>query len=113
MELIQFIKGYSEGLLHEDGRPKMLTLKDWPHRSPWEEFILCQRPEFLTNLPLVEFIHPKWGLLNLAAKLPHDTVQTEAGPKIYISYGTNHELGRGDPVTNLRINMGDLVSCYI
>lgn len=109
IELAQFIKGYSEGLTHEDGWPKMLLLKDWPPPSAWEEFILCQRPEFLTNLPLVEFIHSKWGLLNLAAKLPHDTIQTEAGPKIYISYGTKDELDRGDPVTNLRINMGDLV----
>jgi len=87
----------------------MLMLRDWPPPSAWEEFILCQRPEFLTNLPLVEFIHSKWGLLNLAAKLPHDTMQTEAGPKIYISYGTHDELGRGDPVSNLCINMGDLV----
>ncbi|KAJ6828384.1 lysine-specific demethylase JMJ25 [Iris pallida] len=110
VELAQFIKGYSEGLKHEDGWPKMLKLKDWPLPNALEEFLLCQRPEFLSNLPMVEFIHPKWGLLNLAAKLPHGTMQTEAGPKIYISYGTKRELGRGDPVTNLRVNMGDQVN---
>ncbi|KAJ6853781.1 lysine-specific demethylase JMJ25 [Iris pallida] len=109
VELAQFIKGYSEGLRHEDGWPKMLSLKDWPQSNALEEFLLCQRPEFLSNLPMVEFIHPKWGLLNLAAKLPHGTMQTQAGPKIYISYGTKTELGRGDPVTNLHVNMGDQV----
>ncbi|ONK54928.1 uncharacterized protein A4U43_UnF9610 [Asparagus officinalis] len=109
IELSQFIKGYSEGLINEDGRPKMLMLRDWPAPNAWEEFIMCQRPEFLTNLPFIEFIHSKWGLLNLAAKLPHESTQTEAGPKIYISYGTRNELGGGDPVTKLHMNMGDLV----
>jgi [histone H3]-dimethyl-L-lysine9 demethylase len=47
----------------------MLKLKEWPHPSVLE-FLLCQRPEFIVNFPLVDFIHPRWGLLNLAAKLP-------------------------------------------
>nr|XP_029120456.1 lysine-specific demethylase JMJ25 isoform X2 [Elaeis guineensis] len=109
IELNQFIKGYSEGRKHEDGWPQMLKLKDWPPPSTLEEFLLCHRPEFLVNFPLVEFIHSKWGILNLVAKLPHDTLQTEVAPKLFIAYGTHEELGRGDSVANLQINMVDQV----
>ncbi|KAI0511395.1 hypothetical protein KFK09_012025 [Dendrobium nobile] len=108
IELSQFIKGYSKGFKDESGCPKMLKLKDWPPPSALEEFLLCHRPEFLSNFPLVEFIHSKWGLLNLVSKLPHDTLQSEAVPKIFITYGTCKELGRGDPVTKLQINMSDM-----
>lgn len=104
------MKGYSEGLVREDGSLQMLKLKDWPSPSASEEFLLYQRPEFISKLPLLEYIHSKLGLLNVAAKLPHYSLQNDAGPKIYISYGTYQELGKGDSVTNLHIKMRDMVS---
>lgn len=104
------MKGYSEGRLHENGWPQMLKLKDWPSPSASEEFFLYQRPEFISKVPFLEFIHSKWGLLNVAAKLPHYSLQNDVGPKILISYGLSKELGRGDSVTNLHMNMRDMVS---
>lgn len=89
----------------------MLKLKDWPSPSASEEFLLYQRPEFISKLPLLEYIHSKWGLLNVAAKLPHYSLQNDVGPKIFISYGTYEELGRGNSVTNLHFNIRDMVSC--
>ena len=89
IELSQFIKGYSEGRICEDGSLQMLKLKDWPSPSASEEFLLYQRPEFISKLPLLEYIHSRLGLLNVAAKLPHYSLQNDVGPKIYISYGTN------------------------
>lgn len=109
IELGQFMKGYSEGRLRENGFPQMLKLKDWPSPSASEEFFLYQRPEFISNFPFLEFIHSKWGLLNVAAKLPHYSLQNDVGPKIFISYGLSEELGRGDSVTNLHLNMRDMV----
>ncbi|KAJ8549614.1 hypothetical protein K7X08_033321 [Anisodus acutangulus] len=109
IQIGQFIRGYSEGRIHENGWPEMLKLKDWPSPSASEEFLLYQRPEFISKLPLLEFIHSKWGLLNVAAKLPHYSLQNDVGPKILISYGMYEELGRGDSVNNLHINMRDLV----
>ncbi|CAN4078997.1 unnamed protein product [Withania somnifera] len=109
IQIGQFIRGYSEGRIHENGWPEMLKLKDWPSPSASEEFLLYQRPEFISKLPLLEFIHSKWGLLNVAAKLPHYSLQNDVGPKIFISYGMYEELGRGDSVNNLHINMRDLV----
>jgi [histone H3]-dimethyl-L-lysine9 demethylase len=109
IELKQFIKGYSDGDMGRDGH-SMLKLKEWPQPSILEEFLLCQRPEFIVNFPLVDFIHPRWGLLNLAAKLPLDTLQPEVGMKLLVAHGSRKELGNGDSVTNLMINMGDVVS---
>ncbi|XP_068663362.1 E3 ubiquitin-protein ligase JMJ24-like isoform X2 [Aristolochia californica] len=109
IEVGQFFKGYSEGCLSRDGARHMLKLKDWPHPSALEEFLYYQRPEFISKLPLLEYIHSKWGLLNLAAKLPHDSLQADVGPKLFIAYGTSEELGRGDSVINLHVNMGDVV----
>ncbi|KAK4711239.1 hypothetical protein R3W88_005752 [Solanum pinnatisectum] len=109
IQIGQFIRGYSEGRIHENGSPEMLKLKDWPSPSASEEFLLYQRPEFISKLPLLEFIHSKWGLLNVAAKLPHYSLQNDVGPKIFLSYGMYEELGKGDSVNNLHINMRDLV----
>lgn len=109
IKLNQFIKGYSDGHKREDGKLAMLKLKEWPPASVLEEFLLCQRPEFIINFPLVDFIHSKWGFLNLAAKLPPDALQSEVGLKLLIAYGRQQELGKGDSVTNLMIKMGDAV----
>ncbi|KAM1468281.1 hypothetical protein ACFX13_034115 [Malus domestica] len=109
IELSQFMKGYSKGRINENGMPEMLKLIDWPSPSASEEFLLYQRPEFISKLPLLEYIHSKFGLLNVAAKLPHYSLQNEVGPKIFISYGTCEELGRHNSVINLHFNMRDMV----
>ena len=91
----------------------MLKLKDWPSPSASEEFLLFQRPEFISKLPLLEYIHSKWGLLNVAAKLPHYSLQNDVGPKIFISYGMDEELGGiGDSVNNLHFSTRDMVSYF-
>ncbi|EMS68276.1 Lysine-specific demethylase 3B [Triticum urartu] len=109
IKLNQFIKGYSDGHKGEDGKLIMLKLKDWPPVSVLEEFLLCQRPEFIVNFPLVDFIHSKWGFLNLAAKLPPDALQSEVGLKLLIAYGRQQQPGKSDSVTNLMVKMGDVV----
>ncbi|KAL4563164.1 hypothetical protein LXL04_027199 [Taraxacum kok-saghyz] len=106
IELGEFIKGYSEGRIRKNGQPEILLLKNWPSPSASEEFLLYQRPEFITKLPFLEYIHSKWGLLNLAAKLPHYSLQNDVGPKILISYGTNSQ---PHSVNMLRVNMRDVV----
>lgn len=109
IKLNQFIKGYSDGHKGEDGKLMMLKLKEWPPVSVLEEFLLCQRPEFIVNFPLVDFIHSKWGFLNLAAKLPPDALQSEVGLKLLIAYGRQQETDKNDSVTNLMVKMGDVV----
>ncbi|GAU29348.1 hypothetical protein TSUD_31540 [Trifolium subterraneum] len=53
IELGQFMKGYSEGCILENGSPQLLKLKDWPSPSASEEFLLYQRPDFISKLPLL------------------------------------------------------------
>ncbi|XP_022892323.1 lysine-specific demethylase JMJ25 [Olea europaea var. sylvestris] len=105
----EFIQGYFDGRINENGWPQLLKLKDWPSPSASEEFLLYQRPDFISKLPLLEFFHSKWGLLNVAAKLPHYSLQNDVGLKIFISYGTVEELGQGDSTNNLHLNMRDMV----
>lgn len=109
IELGQFLKGYAEGRVRENGLPEMLKLKDWPSPIASEEFLIYQRPEFISKIPLIEFIHSKWGLLNVAAKLPHYSLQNDVGPIIHISYGTYEEVGKGDSVNRMHVNMRDMV----
>ncbi|CAA6654256.1 unnamed protein product [Spirodela intermedia] len=108
IELRKFIKGYMDGCVDKYGFPEILKLKDWPSENDVEEFLLCQRPEFLSKLPLLEYFHPKWGLLNLTAKLPHDSAPSDAGPKFLIACGGIEE-NNYVSVLNLRINIGDMV----
>ncbi|KAG8365491.1 hypothetical protein BUALT_Bualt18G0110300 [Buddleja alternifolia] len=109
IELEEFMKGYFDGRVDENGQPQLLKLKDWPSPSASEEFLLYQRPDFISKIPLLEFIHSKWGLLNVAAKLPHYSLQNDVGPKIFISYGKVEEIGESDSKDNIHLNMRDMV----
>lgn len=104
------MKGYFEGRVSGKGEVQLLKLKDWPTPSSSEEFLLYERPDFISRLPLLEFIHYKWGLLNVAAKLPHYSLQNDVGPKIYFSYGAPEENGHCDSTNNLHLNVRDMVS---
>ncbi|KAF3322818.1 lysine-specific demethylase JMJ25 [Carex littledalei] len=103
IELAEFLRGYSERNMLQRGEltRQILRLTGWPSATILEEFLVCQRPEFLVNFPLIDFIHSKWGVINLPSKLPHDSSMPEMGPGLSVSYGNS--------VTNLQVNMCDVV----
>ncbi|EOA37568.1 hypothetical protein CARUB_v10011895mg [Capsella rubella] len=110
VRLGEFTKAYRDGKNQETGLPLLWKLKDWPSPSASEEFIFYQRPEFIRRFPFLEYIHPRLGLLNVAAKLPHYSLQNDAGPKIYVSCGTYQEIGAGDSLTSsIHYSMRDMV----
>ncbi|XP_024008337.1 lysine-specific demethylase JMJ25 isoform X2 [Eutrema salsugineum] len=109
VRLGEFTKAYGDGRNQETGLPLLWKLKDWPSPSASEEFIFYQRPEFIRRFPFLEYIHPRLGLLNVAAKLPHYSLQNDAGPKICVSCGTYKETGAGDSFTSIHYSMRDMV----
>ncbi|KAJ0235949.1 hypothetical protein HA466_0259740 [Hirschfeldia incana] len=109
VRLGEFIKAYGDGRNQVTGLPISWKLKDWPSPSASEEFIFNQRPEFIRRFPFLEYIHPRLGLLNVAAKMPHYSLQNDTGPKVIVSCGTSKETDADDLLASIHYSMRDMV----
>ncbi|XP_074303478.1 lysine-specific demethylase JMJ29-like [Silene latifolia] len=105
-----FFTSYTSGEFDSHNWPVILKLKDWPPDVLFEEHLPRHGAEFIRALPYKEYTHPRDGVLNLAALLPDDYLKPDLGPKTYIAYGFQQELGRGDSVTKLHCDMSDAVN---
>ncbi|XP_029126697.1 lysine-specific demethylase JMJ25-like isoform X3 [Cajanus cajan] len=85
----------------------MLKLKDWPLSNLFEQRIPRHCMEFISALPYKEYTHPRSGFLNLATKLPEESLKPDFGTNRYVAYGFPEELVRGDSVTKLHCGMLD------
>ncbi|CAA0839549.1 transcription factor jumonji (jmjC) domain-containing protein, partial [Striga hermonthica] len=106
----KFFSGYSKCQFDSYGWPQILKLKDWPPSNLFEERLPRHGAEFISCLPFKDYTHPRHGYLNLAVKLPEESLKPDMGPKTYIAYGLSPELGRGDSVTKLHCDMSDAVN---
>ena len=105
----QFFDGYATGRMHRSGWPELLKLKDWPPSAHFHHRLPRHGAEFLSSLPFHAYCHPDSGPLNLAAAFPEGSLRPDMGPKTYIAYGVRGELGLGDSVTKLHLDMSDAV----
>lgn len=105
----QFFLGYMKGRFDRQDWPQILKLKDWPPSTMFDKHLPRHDAEFTYCLPFKEYTHPHDGPLNLAVRLPKNTLKPDMGPKTYIAYGCDQELGRGDSVTKLHCDMSDAV----
>ncbi|KAK0600662.1 hypothetical protein LWI29_017233 [Acer saccharum] len=110
INICEFFNGYTDGRYDKELWPQILKLKDWPPSNLFEERLARHNAEFLCFLPFKEYTHPQRGLLNLATKLPKESLKPDLGPKTYIAYGVAQELGRGDSVTKLHCDVSDAVN---
>ncbi|CAN8289231.1 unnamed protein product [Cochlearia groenlandica] len=106
----EFIDGYKKGRMYENLWPQMLKLKDWPPADKFEDILPRHCDEFICALPFQEYSNPRFGILNIATKLPENFLKPDMGPKTYIAYGISAELDRGDYVTKLHCDMADAVN---
>ncbi|XP_055961692.1 lysine-specific demethylase JMJ26-like isoform X3 [Mercurialis annua] len=105
----KFFDGYLTGRSDLVNWPQLLKLEIWPPIK-FDELSPRHGAEFTLCLPFKEYTHPENGPLNLAARLPKDSLKPDMGPKTFIAYGWTQELGRGDSVTKLHYNMSDAVN---
>ncbi|CAH9142970.1 unnamed protein product [Cuscuta epithymum] len=109
VNLHQFFKEYMDPPFI-NGWPKIMKLKDWPPSDLFEQRLPRHGAEFERCLPFKPYTDPRSGFLNLAVKLPPESLKPDMGPKTYIAYGVNQELGRGDSVTKLHCDMSDAIN---
>uniref|UniRef100_T1J383 [histone H3]-dimethyl-L-lysine(9) demethylase n=1 Tax=Strigamia maritima TaxID=126957 RepID=T1J383_STRMM len=97
-------------LQDENGRYRLLKLKDWPPGDDFSEVMPSRFDDLMKALPLPDYTC-RDGKLNLTARLPNFLVPPDLGPKMYIAYGSTQYPSQG--TTNLHLDMSDAVNVMV
>ncbi|XVE51234.1 hypothetical protein DITRI_Ditri02bG0023600 [Diplodiscus trichospermus] len=106
----QLFLGSLRGLTQSNMCDEKLKLKGWLSSQLFEEQFPDHFNEIIRALPLREYMDPRSGLLNIAARLPLEITKPDIGPSVSISYSSGEELVQANSVTKLCYGLCDVVN---
>ncbi|OMO65023.1 hypothetical protein COLO4_31627 [Corchorus olitorius] len=106
----QLLLGSLRGPAQSNMCDEKLKLKGWLSSHLFQEQFPDHFAEIIRALPFPEYMDPRSGLLNIAARLPQEIAKPELGPCVSFSYFSGEELVQVNSVTKLRYNSCDVVN---
>ncbi|KAK6283679.1 hypothetical protein POUND7_002631 [Theobroma cacao] len=106
----QLFLGSLRGLAQSNSCDEKMKLKGWLSSHLFQEQFPDHYTEIIRALPLPEYMDPRSGLLNIAARLPEEITKPDLGPCISISYCSGEELVQANSVTKLCYDLCDVVN---
>ncbi|XP_022720535.1 lysine-specific demethylase JMJ25-like isoform X2 [Durio zibethinus] len=106
----QLFLGSLRGLAQSNMCDENLKLKGWLSSHLFQEQFPDHYAEIIRALPLPEYMDPRSGLLNIAARSPQGITKPDLGPCISISYSSGEELVQANLVTKICYSLCDVVN---
>ncbi|OMO76630.1 hypothetical protein CCACVL1_15541 [Corchorus capsularis] len=106
----QLLLGSLRGPAQSNMCDEKLKLKGWLSSHLFQEQFPDHFAEIIRALPFPEYMDPRSGLLNIAARLPQEIAKPELGPCVSFSYFSGEELVQVNSVTKLHYNSCDVVN---
>lgn len=105
----QIFMGSTEGQTNAFMRQETVKVKGWFCPNLFQEHFPEHFAQIMHLMPLKEYLDPKSGHFNLAAKLPEYVSKPDLGPSVHIAYGEPEEFMQGHFITRLSYESYDLV----
>ncbi|WOH09162.1 hypothetical protein DCAR_0728617 [Daucus carota subsp. sativus] len=106
----QIFMGSTEGQTNAFMRQETVKVKGWFCPNLFQEHFPEHFAQIMHLMPLKEYLDPKSGHFNLAAKLPEYVSKPDLGPSVHIAYGEPEEFMQGHFITRLSYESYDLVN---
>ncbi|XVF27748.1 hypothetical protein REPUB_Repub14bG0135300 [Reevesia pubescens] len=106
----QLFLGSLKGLTQSNICDEKLKLKGWISSHLFQEQFPDHYTKIIRALPFPEYMDPRSGLLNIAARLPEEITRPDLGPSVSISYCSGEELVQANSVTKLCYGFCDVVN---
>ncbi|KAL8119573.1 lysine-specific demethylase JMJ28-like isoform X1 [Apium graveolens] len=109
----QIFMGSMEGQTNAFMHQETVKVKGWVCPNLFQEHFPEHFTQIMQSMPLKEYMDPKSGCFNLAAKLPEDMFKPNLGPSVHIAYGEPDEFVQGQFVTRLSYDSYDVVNILV
>lgn len=109
----QIFMGSMEGQTNAFMHQETVKVKGWFCPNLFQEHFPDHFAQIMHSMPLKEYMDPKSGCFNLAAKLPEDMFKPDLGPSVHIAYGEPEEFMQGHFITRLSYDSYDVVNILV